>query len=302
MNGGDRLGRGLGALLGDYMQEPVSAGPETDSSTRVPIRAVAANPFQPRRKFQAAELSELAASIRVNGLLQPVLVRRSPSGRTYQLVAGERRLRAVKLLGWKEIPAQIREVEDRTLLVLALVENIQREDLGPLEEAKAYGVLRDKFGYGQREVAEAVGKSRSTVANVLRLLTLPPSVRRLLEEGTLSMGHGRAILGVDDPVKAADVARQAVSESWSVRETERRVREMAGQDKPRTRTRKDEERERDPAIGALEEVLSDHLGARVGIQWKGRGDGAIRISFRGARELERVFAVVTGKEAAEIVG
>ena len=302
MNGGDRLGRGLGALLGDYMQEPVSAGPESDSSTRVPIRAVAANPFQPRRKFQAAELSELAASIRVNGLLQPVLVRRSPSGRTYQLVAGERRLRAVKLLGWKEIPAQIREVEDRTLLVLALVENIQREDLGPLEEAKAYGVLRDKFGYGQREVAEAVGKSRSTVANVLRLLTLPPSVRRLLEEGTLSMGHGRAILGVDDPVKAADVARQAVSESWSVRETERRVRELAGQDKPRTRTRKDEERERDPAIGALEEVLSDHLGARVGIQWKGRGDGAIRISFRGARELERVFAVVTGKEAAEIVG
>ncbi len=302
MNGGDRLGRGLGALLGDYMQEPVTAGPETDSSTQVPIRAVAANPFQPRRKFQAAELSELAASIRVNGLLQPVLVRRSPSGRTYQLVAGERRLRAVKLLGWKEIPAQIREVEDRTLLVLALVENIQREDLGPLEEAKAYGVLRDKFGYGQREVAEAVGKSRSTVANVLRLLTLPPSVRRLLEEGTLSMGHGRAILGVDDPVKAADVARQAVSESWSVRETERRVREMAGQDKPRTRTRKDEERERDPAIGALEEVLSDHLGARVGIHWKGRGDGAIRISFRGARELERVFAVVTGKEAAEIVG
>lgn len=302
MKGGDRLGRGLGALLGDYMQEPVSAGPESDSPTRVPIRAVAANPFQPRRKFQAAELSELAASIRVNGLLQPVLVRRSPSGRTYQLVAGERRLRAVKLLGWKEIPAQIREVDDRTLLVLALVENIQREDLGPLEEAKAYGVLRDRFGYGQREVAEAVGKSRSTVANVLRLLTLPPSVRRLLEEGTLSMGHGRAILGVDDPVKAADVARQAVSESWSVRETERRVRELAGQGKSRTRTRGDEERERDPAVGALEEVLSDHLGARVGIQWKGRGDGAIRISFRGARELERVFAVVTGKEAAEIVG
>lgn len=302
MNRGDRLGRGLGALLGDYMQEPVSAGPESESPARVPIRAVAANPFQPRRKFRAAELSELAASIRVNGLLQPVLVRRSPSGRTFQLVAGERRLRAVKLLGWTEIPAQIREVDDRTLLVLALVENIQREDLGPLEEAKAYGILRDKFGYGQREVAEAVGKSRSTVANVLRLLTLPASVRRLLEEGTLSMGHGRAILGVDDPVKAADLARQAVAESWSVRETERRVREVAGGGKSGTRKPRDEVRERDPAIGALEEVLSDHLGARVGIQWKGGGDGAIRISFSGARELERVFALVTGKEAAEIVG
>ncbi|MDE2805290.1 MAG: ParB/RepB/Spo0J family partition protein [Gemmatimonadota bacterium] len=302
MNRGDRLGRGLGALLGDYMQEPVAAGSEPDVPTRVPIRAVAANPFQPRRTFRTAELSELAASIRINGLLQPVLVRRSPSGRTYQLVAGERRLRAVKLLGWTEIPAQIREVDDRTLLVLALVENIQREDLGPLEEAKAYGVLRDKFGYGQREVAEAVGKSRSTVANVLRLLNLPPSVRRLLEEGTLSMGHGRAILGVDDPVKAADLARQAVAESWSVRETERRVRDLAGDGSAPARKPPDEVQERDPAIGALEEALGDHLDARVGIQWRGRGTGAIRISFRGARELERVFAVMTGKEAAEIVG
>ena len=302
MNPGDRLGRGLGALLGDYMQDPAPAGSEPDAPTRVPVRAVAANPFQPRRKFRTAELSELAASIRVNGLLQPVLVRRSPSGRTYQLVAGERRLRAVKLLGWTEIPAQVREVDDRTLLVLALVENIQREDLGPLEEAKAYGILRDTFGYGQREVAEAVGKSRSTVANVLRLLTLPASVRRLLEEGALSMGHGRAILGVDDAVRAADLARQAVAESWSVRETERRVRELGADARPETRKPPEGAKERDPAIGALEEALSDHLDARVGIQWRGRGNGAIRVSFRGARELERVFAAMTGKEAAEIVG
>jgi len=302
MNRGDRLGRGLGALLGDYMQDPVAAGSEPDAPTAVPVRAVAANPFQPRRQFRAAELSELAASIRVNGLLQPVLVRRTPSGRTYQLVAGERRLRAVKLLGWTEIPAQVREVDDRTLLVLALVENIQREDLGPLEEAKAYGILRDTFGYGQREVAEAVGKSRSTVANMLRLLTLPPSVRRLPAAGALSMGHGRAILAVDAPVKAADLARQAVAESWSVRETERRVRELASGGESPAREASDGAKARDPAIGVLEEALSDHLDARVGIQWRGRGNGAIRISFRGARELERVFAAVTGKEAAEIVG
>ena len=302
MSGSDRLGRGLGALLGDYMQEPVGTGAAAEAPAKIPIRIIAPNPYQPRREFAPPELSELAASIRVNGLLQPVLVRRTSSGRTYQLVAGERRFRAVKQLGWTEIPAQIREVDDRTLLILALVENIQREDLGPLEEAKAYGTLRDTFGYGQQEIAESVGKRRSTVANMLRLLKLPASVRRFLEEGDLSMGHGRAILGVDDPVKAADLARQAVAESWSVRETERRVRSLAaGGDRPPEKP-SGKKQKRDPAIGVLEEALSDHLGARVGIQWKGQGDGAIRIQFRGARELERVFAAVTGTDAAEIVG
>ena len=284
------------------MQEPRAPGGDAGAPAKLPVRAIAANPFQPRRDFRETELNDLADSIRTNGLLQPILVRRSVSGRTFQLVAGERRLRAVKQLGWTEVAAHIRDVDDRTLLVLALVENIQREDLGPLEEAMGYAALRDTFGYSQREIGEAVGKSRSTVANMLRLLALPPSVRRLLEDGKLSMGHARAILAVDDPVRAADLARDAVAGSWSVRETEKRAREAQA-----IGTDPDQEKatatvERDPAVGALEEALAGHLGARVAIRWKGDGAGAIRIAFHGARDLERIFAAVTGREAEDIVG
>jgi ParB family chromosome partitioning protein len=284
------------------MQEPRAPGGDAGAPAKLPVRAIAANPFQPRRGFRETELNDLAASIRTNGLLQPILVRRSASGRTFQLVAGERRLRAVKQLGWTEVAAHIRDVDDRTLLVLALVENIQREDLGPLEEARGYADLRDTFGYSQREIGEAVGKGRSTVANMLRLLALPPSVRRLLQDCKLSMGHARAILAVDDPVRAADLAREAVAGSWSVRETEKRAREAQA-----IGTSGDQEKaaatvERDPAVGALEEALAGHLGARVAIRWKGDGAGAIRIPFHGARDLERVFAAVTGREAGEIVG
>ncbi|MDE2874731.1 MAG: ParB/RepB/Spo0J family partition protein [Gemmatimonadota bacterium] len=298
----DRLGRGLSALLGEYAGEPLAGGADNPAPTKLPVRTIAPNPFQPRGRFAAVELEELAASIKVNGLLQAIVVRRSVTGRTFELVAGERRLRAVKQLGWREIPAQIRDVDDETLLVLALVENLQRQDLGPLEEAKGYAALRDTFGHSQQQIADAVGKSRSTVANMLRLLALPPSVRRLVEEGELSMGHGRAILAIDDPLKSADLAREAVAKGWSVRETERRIREL----QPDNTAAGDQENPvtaaRDPAIDVLEETLGAHLGARVAIQWKGKGTGAIRIAFRGVRDLERVFEAVTGREAAEIVG
>ena len=302
MSRNDRLGRGLNALLGEYAGEPLAAGAEAPAPTALPVRAIAPNPFQPRGTFVAAELEELAASIKVNGLLQAIVVRRSVTGRTFELVAGERRLRAVKRLGWREIPAQVRDVDDQTLLVLALVENLQRQDLGPLEEAKGYASLRDSFGYSQRRIAEAVGKSRSTVANMLRLLALPPSVQRLLREGDLSMGHGRAILAVDDPIRAADLAREAVAKDWSVRETEKRIRESRGGG-GETRERMDARApQRDPAIGVLEETLGAHLGARVAIGWKGKGSGAIRIRFSGVRDLERVFEAITGTEAGEVVG
>lgn len=297
----DRLGRGLSALLGEYGGEPLAAGGEATSSTKLPVRAIAPNPFQPRRTFVATELEELAASIKVNGLLQAIVVRRSVTGRTFELVAGERRLRAVKQLGWREIPAEVRDVDDQTLLVLALVENLQRQDLGSLEEAAGYASLRDTFGYSQRQIAESVGKSRPTVANTLRLLTLPPSVRRLMEEGDLAMGHGRAILAIDDPMKAADLARQAAANEWSVRETEKRIREMQAGEAAPAEEREVAEPARDPAIDVLEETLGVHLGARVAIKWKGRGAGAIRIGFSGARELERVFEAVTGKAAEEVV-
>ena len=302
MSRNDRLGRGLSALLGEYAGGGPVPGIDPTPPTKLPVRAIAPNPFQPRRDFQTADLADLAASIKVNGLLQAIVVRRSATGRTFELVAGERRLRAVRQLGWRDIPAQIRDVDDQTLLVLALVENIQREDLGPLEEAKGFDVLRKTFGFSQQRIAGAVGKSRPTVANMLRLLTLPPSVRRLLEEGKLSMGHGRAILAVEDPVRAAELAREAVAGRWSVRETEARIRKAKKASLPDAVAQKLEEAETDPAVGVLEEALGGHLGARVAIQWNGSGAGAIRIAFNGARELERLFAAVTGQEASEIVG
>ena len=298
----DRLGRGLGALLGDYMETDQSTREDTALPSGLPVRAIAPNPFQPRRTFDPGDLAELASSIEVNGLLQPILVRRSASGRTYDLVAGERRLRAVKQLGWTEIPALVREVDDRTLLVLALVENLQREELGPLEEADGYQRLRETFGYTQREIADAVGKSRSAVANMLRLRKLPPSVRRMLVEGDLTMGHGRALLAVEDPLRAADLAREAVAGGWSVRETERRVRELSKESKESPQpSRSAVGTEPDPALGALVDALADHFGTRVAIQWKGQGRGTIRVTFQSARDLERVFAVMTGKDAAAIL-
>ena len=302
MSGRDRLGRGLSALLGDYVDHTVVADREDAGAARIAVRAIAPNPFQPRRIFRMEELTELAASIKANGLLQPIVVRLSSSRRSYELVAGERRLRAAKHLGWTDIPAQVRDVDDRSLLVLALVENLQREELGPLEECRGYQELRDTFGYTQQEIADAVGKSRSTVANVLRLGGLPPSVRRLLDEDALSMGHGRAILALEDPLKAADVAREAAAGGWSVRETEKRIRDLLKQGS-RDEEPKPEPVEADPGVGALEEALGDHLGTRVKILWKGEGSkGAIRINFQGARDLERVFAAVTGREAGEVVG
>lgn len=304
MSGADRLGRGLGALLGDYELEgsaTSSAAPAPPPA--LPVRSIVPNPFQPRKEFAAGELDELAASIKSCGLLQPVVVRKAASGRTYELVAGERRLRAVKQLGWTEVPASVLEVDDDTLLVLALVENLQREELSPLEEAQGYESLRDSFGFTQDKIAKTVGKSRSTVANMLRLLALPPSVRRLLEEGALSMGHARAVLAVKDPGRAAEIARRAVAESWSVRETEERIRAVGGvQHAQPDRAEAKRKTPRDPAVAALEEALGGHLQTRVAIQWRGKGRGAIRIDFHGARDLERVFATLTGKDAGEVVG
>ena len=293
----DRLGRGLGALLGDYAEAPIPAGASA-GAVEIPLARIVPNPYQPRVEFKPGELSELAASIKANGLLQPVVVRRS-AGNSYELVAGERRFRAIRQLGWSEIPALVREVDDRTLLVLALVENIQRSELGALEEAQGYAALRDEFQLTQGEIAEAVGKSRPTVANTLRLLGLPPSVRRLLEEGALTAGHARALLALNDPVRVADLAKEAIARSWSVRELESAVRAALGSDTPkRSRAAKT----RDPAVVALEDAIQAATGSRATIRWGGKGEGSIRIPFKGPRELERVFAAITGQEASDIVG
>ena len=298
MSGG-RLGRGLGALLGDYADSPIPAGAEK-AATALPLNRIVPNPYQPRLEFDPAELQELAASIKASGLLQPIVVRPGPATGTYELVAGERRFRAVKHLGWSEVPALVREVDDRALLVLALVENIQRSQLGALEEAKGYAALKDEFGLTQGEIAEAVGKSRSAVANTLRLLGLPASVRRLMDEGSLSAGHGRALLALNDSVQISDLARKAVAGGWSVRELEAAVKALAGGEAPPRK--RDASRNRDPAVAALEETLQVATGSRVAIRLGPKGEGTIRIPFKGPRDLERLFHIITGEDAGEVVG
>jgi ParB family transcriptional regulator, chromosome partitioning protein len=291
----ERLGRGLGALLGEYLGEDGTAEART-----VPVSAVHPNPFQPRREFDEDELTALAESIRDNGLLQPIVVRPADNRRgadRWELVAGERRWRAVTRLGWKQLPAVVREVDDRTLLVLALVENLQRSELSAMEEAEGFQQLVSEFGLSQQAVAEAVGRDRSTVANTLRLLQLPASVRRLVEAGALTAGHARALLGSSDAVRMADLARRAVDEGWSVRETEERVRVsgVSRRKRPR-RTRVD------PSVRALEEELGRALGTQVRIR-RGRGGarGRIEVSFYDAEDFERVFELLAGKPAVEVV-
>lgn len=287
----DRLGRGLGALLGDYLDPEV----EKSEVRTLPLKAIVPNPMQPRRVFSESELTDLAASIRENGLLQPLVVRPRPgSDDRFELVAGERRFRALGTLDWKEAPVIVRDADDETLLVLALVENLQREALNPLEEAEGYEALADQFGMKQKEIAKAVGKDRSTVANLLRLLGLPPSIRKLVEAGDLTQGHARALLSLDDPVRAAELARKAAAEGWSVREVERRV-------SGKGRRKKKEAKPKDPIVLALEEGLRSHLQTRVEIREK-RGDkGTIEIAYHGAEDFERLFELITGLPVEDVV-
>ena len=293
----ERLGRGLGALRSDYLSKGPTAEPGEVKS--LPLSRIRPNPLQPRKEFPQEELEELTRSIQENGLLQPLLVRPGAGSRgDWELVAGERRLRAVAQLGWAEVPALVREVDDQTLLVLALVENLQREALGPLEEAEGYKVLLESFGLTQGEIARAVGKDRSTVANTLRLLQLPPSVRKMVEEGVLSAGHARALLSLDDPVRVGELARRAAKEGWSVRQAEEATR---GTPQVRRRERKGPASAADPILQVLEEELRKALGTRVVLRRGRRGKGIIEIPFLNSEDFERVFALLTGKEASEVV-
>jgi ParB family chromosome partitioning protein len=201
-------------------------------------------------------------------------------------------------LGWSEVPAWVREVDDQTLLVLALVENLQRESLGALEEAEGYRVLSESFGLTQGEIARAVGKDRSTVANTLRLLQLPPSVRRLLTSGALTAGHVRPLLGLDDPLRAGDIARKAAQEGWSVRQVEDEV----NQKKPkRSGPKRRGGGSGDPILLALQEELREVLGTRVVLKRARKGKGVVEIPFLDAEDFERIFALITGKEASEVL-
>jgi len=293
-----RLGKGLGALLGEYLPEETTSA---EGYRVVPIGEITANPFQPRREFAADQLAELEASIRENGLLQPLVVRPAagagPSAARWELVAGERRLRVVRRLGWTEVPVLVREMDDRTLLVLAIVENVQRADLTPLEEAEGYRQLIEDFGYTQKEVADSVGRERSTVANLLRLLQLPASVQRLVANGSLSMGHARAILGMGEERLMADLARRAAAEGLSVRVVEDLVRAA--------RSPKIKEQERplprgDAHVRHLEVELQRQLGTDVRIQISRGKGGRIEIPFYGADDFERITEILLGTEASRL--
>src|SRR5437879_3108006 len=253
------LGRGLAALFGEG-----GAGLAGDpgGARAVPIEAIRPSPFQPRRHFAESELDGLAQSIREKGIVQPLLVRPiADAAEDFELVAGERRWRAAQRVGLHEVPVVIRALGDSDALEIALVENLQREDLSALDEAEAYSRLMREFGRGQASLAEAVGKSRSHVANTLRLLSLPAPVRRSLEEGALSAGHARALLGASDP---AALAVEVVRRGLNVRATEALVRRRATQPKPPRRTR-------DADSVALEAELATALGLRVTLAPKRRG-------------------------------
>lgn len=296
-----RLGRGLGALLGeDYLD---SSDPKAEGAT-LPLERIVPNPFQPRREFREEELADLSRSIAENGLLQPLVVRPAPDGKRarYELVAGERRLRAVTGLGWSDVPVVVRDVDDRTLLVLALVENLQREALSPLEEAEGYQALSKEFGLTQGEIADAVGKNRATVANMLRLLRLPPSIRTLVEENALSMGHARALLAVEDPGRLVELGRRAAREGWTVRQVEERAR-AGGSGSGGRRSHAGRRRDgTDPVVRALRKALEEALGAKVTLRGAGKGRGAIEVSFSSPDDFERVFELITGRDASEVTG
>jgi ParB family chromosome partitioning protein len=297
-----RLGRGLEALL----TAKAAANPSSTTATaesgdvgetlrNLPIADIRPNPYQPRKDFRPEDLEELQNSLRASGLLQPITVRKNHGGRGYELIAGERRLRAATALGWSEIPAVIKEIDDSTLLTLALVENLQRADLNPLEEAEGYQRLIDEFSLTQKQVGEVVGKDRTTVANMLRVLKLPAAVRRLLQDGQLTLGHARALLAFDSEHAMVEMAKEVVANGLNVRDVERRARVSAPVSKQQ-RAGKGSGVPNATASEArhLAEELRRYLQTDVSIT-VGTGErGKIEISFYSADDLERVLDLILG--------
>ena len=285
-----RLGRGLAALIGE-MDQPIPVGePRTsvNPDRTVPIEFVTRNPKNPRRYFDEAELQDLAGSIRQHGIVQPVVVRTRGTDR-YEIIAGERRWRAAQLAGLVEIPVIVRDVDDRTALELAIVENVQRADLNPLEEALGYEQLIAEHGYTQNDLGEIIGKSRSHVANSLRLLKLPEPVRDMLADGSLSAGHARALVSTPDPVA---LARTITAKGMSVRDAEKLAQtHIKAQNAP---PQVDLRPEKDSDTVALERSLSDRLGLSVAISHKGSG-GQIRISYKSLDQLEEICRLLEGR-------
>jgi ParB family transcriptional regulator, chromosome partitioning protein len=274
------LGKGLSALLPGADEDSAS---EALATAEVPVAALEPNPFQPRGVMAPERLAELVESIRASGIVQPILVRRL--GDRFQIVAGERRFRAAQQLGLATVPVVVRDVPDDHLLELALIENIQREELSALEEAQAFQRLQEEFKLSQEEVARRVGRDRSTIANAVRLLRLPRPARELLAGGGLQAGHARALLALDRAEDQVALAREAARRGLSVREVERRVAQH------RSLGRRAGGSRRDPNTGAAEERLRAVLGTRVQISRRGKG-GFLRVAFGSEAELQRLYELI----------
>ncbi len=273
------LGRGLNALLGDPDLHPQGEG-----SVSLPISQVEPGLNQPRKRFDEESLSDLADSIRIHGIIQPLTVRRLSSG-YYQIIAGERRWRAAKSAGLLEVPAVIIEADDRKVMELGLIENLQREDLNPAEEARGYQVLMEEYGLTQEQVAQQMGKSRPAVTNTLRLLALPEDIMALVENGSLSAGHARALLGAPTPALQREAAKRVVAEQLSVRQTEALVKALQ---KEKSNKPKAAAEDLSLYLGELEKDLSGRLGRKVKIAHKGK-KGRIELEYYNSQDLESLL-------------
>ncbi len=280
------LGRGLSSLLGEVAQEAPVGGNVRSGIQTLPVASIEPNPGQPRRQFNEEALAELAQSIRSRGLIQPIVVR--PHGHRFQIVAGERRWRAAQKAQLHELPVIIREFDDAETLEVALVENVQRLDLNAIEEAEAYKKLIDEYGHSQEALGRLVNKSRSHIANLLRLLELPGSVREMVASGALSMGHARALIGADD---AESLAQQVVSRGLSVRDTEK----LAQAAKPRRRTAASEGKGGSADIEALERQLGDILGLHVKISHRPNG-GTVALNYSTLDQLDMICQRLSGEK------
>jgi ParB family chromosome partitioning protein len=297
-----RLGRGLEALLtAKAAASPAGSAPTAEPTAQgetlrnLPVAEIRPNPYQPRKEFRPEELEELQSSLRASGLLQPITVRKAQGGRGYELIAGERRLRAATALGWTEIPAVVKEIDDTTLLTLALVENLQRADLNPLEEAEGYQRLIDEFSLTQQQVGEVVGKDRTTVANMLRVLKLPASVRRLLQDGQLTLGHARALLAFESEHAMVEMAKEIVANGLNVRDVERRARDSAPENKQqRARRATTTPNTTPPEARRIAEELRRYLQTDVSIALGAGERGKIEISFYSTEDLERLLDLILG--------
>jgi ParB family chromosome partitioning protein len=287
------LGRGLGALLEDSNSER-NSNLETSSFGNmnvIPLTQIEVNPFQPRTHFDRTALEELADSIKVQGIIQPITVRQLGDGE-YQLISGERRFQASKIAGLDSIPAYIRTADDQQMLEMAIIENIQRENLNALEIALSYQRLLSECKIKQEELGERVGKNRTTVNNYLRLLKLPPDIQAGLRDSKISMGHARALINIEDIDKQLHIYKKAIEEDLSVRKVEQLVRDLMNPEEPKAKSEKGNQKHRTYEVQQIQQKLSSHFGTRVNMKADGQFRGEIKIPFVSTEDLNRILEII----------